>query len=94
MNELYLPPLKESKSRRKQLGRVLFWIGIIIVMVSIYTTISLSFLQPSASEYPGNMTLGIGIIFTIFGLIAALFPGGQGEDETWIMMLSPFAGNN
>jgi len=81
-------------SRRKRLGAVLFWIGIIIVVVSIFTTISLSFLLPSSSEYLGNMTLGIGIIFAIFGLIAALIPGGQGEDGTWIMMMSPFAGNN
>ncbi|TFH05174.1 MAG: hypothetical protein E4H14_13295 [Candidatus Thorarchaeota archaeon] len=73
---------------------MLFWIGIIIVVVSIFATISLSFLLPSASQYPGNMTLGIGIVFAILGLIASLIPDGQGDDGTWIMMMSPFAGNN
>jgi len=94
MNKSYEKPLVKKKSHIKRLGKALFWIGLIIIVVSFITTI-LGFALP-ATIPDGSIInwLGIGLVLTILGFFAALCPDGHGEDGTWIMMMSPFAGNN
>jgi len=93
-NESYEEPLVKKKSRIKRLGKALFWIGLIIIVVSFITTI-LGFALP-ATMPDGSIInwVGIGLVLTILGFFAFLFPDGQGEDGNWVMMMSPFAGSN
>ena len=90
MNESVEEPKQKKKSLRKKLGPVIFCIGLIIVVVSILLTIPVSALPTSTTYVPPNMALAFGIVLTIYGLIAALYPDGHGEDWYWVAkMYSP-----
>jgi len=94
MDESFDEPEVRKPSRRKQLGAVLFWIGFIIVAISFIPIIA-SALGTSVTNYRYVVDFMIvGVIIAIFGLFTALFPEGYTEEGTWIMKMSPFAGNN
>ena len=94
MNESTEEPKQKKKSLRKRLGKALFVIGFIIVAFSIVSTFPIFVLPSTTSDGSMNVGVGLGAILTIIGLFAALFPDGQSQEGAWIMMMSPFAGNN
>ena len=83
---------------RRLVGRILFWIGVIVigaVIVLGVAVISVSALAGSntlAVDY-GNSAppfLLIGILIMIIGLMMALFPDGFSRDGLWVLKLGPF----
>ena len=93
MNESIEEPAKK-KSLRKRLGKAIFWIGFIIVAVSLIPSIAAAAGAPSTDYGFISNFVGAGILLAILGLFAALFPEGHTEEGTWIMKMSPFAGSN
>ena len=85
---------KKKASLRKRLGKVIFWIGFIVVAVSLIPSIATAVGAPSTDYGYVSNFIGVGILLAIVGLFTALFPEGHTEQETWIMKMSPFAGNN
>ncbi len=94
MTESVEEPKQKKNFLRKRLGKVLFVIGFIIVAFSILSTIPIFVLPSRTSDASMNVGVGLGAILAIIGLFAALFPDGQSEEGAWIMMMSPYAGNN
>ena len=90
MNEVTEQEPSKKVSLRKQLGRVLLCIGLVIIVVSILLTSQVSALPQTTSDGVPDMGLGIGLVLTIFGLIAALFPEGHGEDWYWIAKMAHY----
>ncbi len=94
MNESHEEPIVKKKSLRKQLGKALFWIGFIIVAVSLIPSIAAAVGTPSTDYGFISDFVGTGILLAIIGLFAALFPEGHTEEGIWIIKMSPFAGSN
>jgi len=94
MNETNEEPMVKKKSLRKRLGKVIFWIGFIIIAVSLIPSIATAVGAPSTDHRFISNFVGAGILLAILGLFTALFPEGYTEEGTWIMKMSPFAGNN
>lgn len=92
----------KKRSRRKRAGRAVFLAGLILLLIVIVSTLSISIV----SSYSGteisvpnyiNFTMLIfvlGLLLVVAGLIAVVLPEGPSKDGTWVMMMSPFAGNN
>ncbi|MHA2600860.1 MAG: hypothetical protein AM324_001840 [Candidatus Thorarchaeota archaeon SMTZ1-83] len=83
---------------RRLVGRILFWIGVIIigaVLVLGVAVISVSALSGSntlAVDYSNYATpfFIIGILIMMIGLMMALFPDGFSRDGLWVLKLGPF----
>jgi O-antigen/teichoic acid export membrane protein len=92
----------ERPSRRKRAGRVVFFIGLSLVLVAIILSFSISIVSAySGTEIPISsysditaLIFIIGLVLIIAGLTAIILPEGLSKDETWIMKMSPYAGNN
>jgi hypothetical protein len=102
MNTDYEETSVEEPSRRKRAGRVIFFIGLSLVLVAIILSFSISIVSSysgteiSMSNYSDITVLifVIGLMLIIAGLTAIILSKGPSKDETWIMMMSPYAGNN
>ena len=99
MNESTEEMYTRKPSLRKRVGRVLFFLGLTIMIISLIgpTVHGLVFGLLTEVGYILN-TMGIGVLFSVAGLLVALYPEGKrGENDdgwSWTMMMSPFAGNN
>ncbi len=78
MNETIEEPMMKKTPLRKRVGKVLFWIGFIIILVSFVI----------------SALIVVGIVLVIIGLIAILYPRDGAGNGIWVLMMSPFAGSN
>jgi uncharacterized membrane protein YhaH (DUF805 family) len=95
---IYPQTAKHVRTMRRRIGRILFWIGVMIigaVTVLGVAIISVSALAGSSAllvSYRNSAipALIIGILVMIVGLTAALLPDGFSEDGLWVLKLGPF----
>ncbi|MGV9103553.1 MAG: hypothetical protein ACOC38_04445 [Promethearchaeia archaeon] len=81
---------------RKRLGKVIFWLGILVVIAAImapFVVSVLAFAGMNVQLGPYQSLVGpvliFGVVMVIIGIALALFPGFS-EDGLWIMMTGPF----
>jgi hypothetical protein len=85
-------------SRRKMIGRMVFFIGLSLLLVVIVFSLSVSIVssysgtQIPASNYSSIIPLLfiLGLILIVAGLTAIILPDGLSRDGVWAMKLGPF----
>jgi hypothetical protein len=85
-------------SRRKRVGRMVFFIGLSLLLVVIVFSLSVSIVssysgtQIPASNYSSIIALIfiLGLILVVVGLTAIILPEGLSRDGVWAMKLGPF----
>ena len=85
-------------SRRKMVGRMVFFIGLSLLLVAIVISLSVLIVssysgnQIPVSNYSPIITLIfiLGLILIIVGLTAMILPNGLSRDGVWVMKLGPF----
>lgn len=96
MNEKTKEGEARDASRRKRIGKVIFWLGVVLVIATVLAPFVVSVLAYTGMEvhlgfYESFLTplFIFGIIMVILGIALALFPGFS-RDGLWIMMTGPF----
>ena len=83
---------------RRRIGRILFWIGVIIVgalavlgvfVISVSALVGSTVLVVSYSESAVPILI-IGILAIIVGLVTALMPDGFSRDGLSVLKLGPY----
>ncbi len=87
-----------AQSRLKRVGRILFILGVTIVVSGIVLGLSVVLV----AAYTGSLVivsiyggyaipaLLSGILLIVIGLIALILPGGFSKDAVWAMRIGPF----
>lgn len=86
------------QSRRKRVGRILFILGVTIVVSGIVLGLSVALVAAYTgslaivSNYGGYAILALffGILLIVAGLIALVLPDGFSKDAVWSMKIGPF----
>ncbi len=88
-------------SRRKRFGRMVFLLGLALIVIDIITSLLISIVAaysglgtPIANvEYLHFLLVVSGILLLFAGFAAALLPEGPSDDGIWIMKMGPIVGN-
>jgi amino acid transporter len=88
----------KRQSRRKRAGRILFLIGLSLLLVIIIFSLSISIVSSySGVEFPMSnyssiisLIFVLGLLLIIVGLISIVLPEGLSRDGLWVMKLGPF----
>lgn len=96
MNEKTKDGEARDASRRKRIGKAIFWLGAVLVISTVLAPFVVSALAYTGMDvqlgfYESFLTplFIFGIIMIILGIALALFPGFS-KDGLWIMMTGPF----
>lgn len=89
-------------SRRKRIGRVLFLVGIALIVIGLVSSLLISVVSaysgsvpPTASfEYVRLFLVISGLLLVLAGLAAVLLPEGPSKDGLWVMKIGPLFGNS
>ena len=102
MNESYSSFVKEPETRRRRYGKKLLVTGVILIVGSFVSFLVLAvILELTGYVFESSniqtiivVMMGFGIFLILLGLLGFASSKGLNEEGTWIMQMSPFAGNN
>lgn len=89
-------------SRRKRIGRVVFLLGIALIVIGLVSSLLISVVSAYSGSVPPMGNFGYielflvisGLLLVLAGLAAVLLPEGPSRDGLWVMKIGPLFGNS